>query len=474
LTLKSAIGKLLDMATVRMARALFVGAALVLGVASRGWAQEEIADEGPPPASVTESISPMERSFKRPFRLLPERPLFFPWLKEQLTEAPPFFRDTKIDVNQRTFYLNGGNFSGPRNEALATGFTLSYESGWLLDRLSVGSVLYTSNPLYAPASRDGTLLLETGQNPYVVLGQLYARVKVFEDIFLNLYRHTYDTPYISEHDNRMTPNTFEGYTVIGNVGGKDDGPGLRFGAGYIDKMKGRNDDDFVWMSRVAGASVNRGVAVAGARFSYGGFSIGAIDYYSSDIINIAYGDANYATTLAGGLGLRLSAQFTQQRSVGDDLLMGFRFSTNQVGVKGGASYAGAVLTLAYTRVAEGADIQTPWSGTPGYTSAIVDNFKAAGDQAFQVKGSYDFSVLGPLGLTAYVAFVHGWGEVSPSTKAPVPNNNEIDLDIQWRPPAGSLKGLWLRFRYGHVERLQGAKGVTDEFQLIINYDFSLM
>jgi len=40
------------------------------------------------------------------------------------------------------------------------------------------------------------------------------------------------------------------------------------------------------MSRDAGANVDRGVAVVGLNFSQGPFSIGAIDYYSDDIINI--------------------------------------------------------------------------------------------------------------------------------------------------------------------------------------------
>ncbi len=31
-----------------------------------------------------------------PFRRLPERASFFPWLREQLKDAPPFFRDTKL------------------------------------------------------------------------------------------------------------------------------------------------------------------------------------------------------------------------------------------------------------------------------------------------------------------------------------------------------------------------------------------
>jgi hypothetical protein len=45
------------------------------------------------------------------------------------------------------------------------------------------------------------------------------------------------------------------------------------------------------------------------------------------------------------------------------------------------------------------------------------------------------------GLTAYTTYVYGWGQVSPSTKAPEPNVNEIDFDVQWRPKMGALKGL---------------------------------
>ncbi len=39
---------------------------------------------------------------------------------------------------------------------------------------------YTSQPLWAPEDRDGTLLLMTGQEGYSVLGQAYAALK-FED-----------------------------------------------------------------------------------------------------------------------------------------------------------------------------------------------------------------------------------------------------------------------------------------------------
>jgi len=394
---------------VRADRRSVVLAAIIAGalLASRAVAQETIRDEEPPPSSVEQEITPMERSF----RLLPERPGLVPWLKEQLKDAPPFFRDTKIDVNLRTYYLNQKKFDDSHAEALAGGGALTYRSGWLLDRLSIGATLYVSEPLYAPADRDGTSLLQDGQRGYAVLGQLYARVKLFEGQFLNLYRQTYDTPYMNRNDNRITPNTFEGYSLQGTVGGKDGGTALRYGVGYMTKIKERTSDMFVSMSRQAGAAVDRGVGVLGALFSHGEASIGAIDYYSEDIINIGYAEAKYVWSLPHDVGVLFAAQYTDERSVGGDLLKGYGFRTDQLGVKTEASYAGAVLTLAYTRVGGGTDIQTPWSGTPGYTSAMVQSFNRAGQQAFLANASYDFSRLGAQGLTVYALYVRGWDRI---------------------------------------------------------------
>ena len=87
------------------------------------------------------------------------------------------------------------------------------------------------------------------------------------------------------------------------------------------------------MSQDAGADVKRGVVVGGGKVSYKGFTFGAIDYYSNDIINIFYTEGSYKLNVTERLGLLFSAQFTDQRSVGDDLLKGFSFKTNQFGVK---------------------------------------------------------------------------------------------------------------------------------------------
>jgi hypothetical protein len=228
------------------------------------------------------------------------------------------------------------------------------------------------------------------------------------------------------------------------------------------------------MSRAAGASVDRGVGVLGATFFYHGFTIGGLDYYSPDIINIAYGEVTYTRPLGGGFGLLIATQFTDQRSVGDNLLMGFPFSTNQLGLKVATSYGGGILTFAYTRDSDGADIQTPWSGTPGYTSVMVENFKSAGEQALLVKGSYDFSKLGLAGLTAYTTYVHGWGEVSPSTKAPYRTSTRSTSTSSIGQSWAYSRAYGCAFGYGHVVQYQGTRSVTDQFRIIINYDFSLL
>ena len=133
-------------------------------------AQEIISQEEPTPSSVDEIITPIERSF---IERLP-RPGFFPWLKEQLKDTPAFFRDTKLDVNLRSFYFNRDKFDDSVSAAWAMGGALAYKSGWLLDRLKIGSTFYWSENLYGPQKKDGTLLLKPGQHGYSVLGQLYG------------------------------------------------------------------------------------------------------------------------------------------------------------------------------------------------------------------------------------------------------------------------------------------------------------
>jgi hypothetical protein len=380
-------------------------------------------------------------------------------------EIAPFFRDTRISAQLRTFYFDRDKYDDTSSEAWTLGGSLTYRSGYVADFLRIGAVAYTSQPLYAPDDRDGTLLLKPGQEGYTVLGQWYGEVKFTDGIFGALGAKQYNTPYINANDVRMTPNTFEGATVYGTVGGTDGSPEWRFGGGYVSKIKQKNDDDFVWMSEAAGAAVHRGVYVAGANVRTGDFTIGAADYYSSDIINIFYAEAKYALPIGEKSKLNLAAQYSDQQSTGDDLLTGGSFSTNQWGLKADLSLGAALLTLGYTDTASGSNMRNPWSGYPGYTSVQVKDFNRAGETAVLARAGYDFSAHGAEGWSAYVLHVHGSG-----VRAPNYNEDETDLNLQWTPKSGALRGFSFRLRYAWAEQRGGGDPDLQDLRFIVNYD----
>jgi hypothetical protein len=378
----------------------------------------------------------------------------------------PFFDDSRISAQARTFYFYRDKYDDSISEAWALGGSVTYTSGYVADVLRIGGTVYTSQPLYAPDDRDGTLLLKPGQEGYTVLGQIYGEVKFADRIFGAFGRKAYDTPYINTFDVRMTPKTFEGVTAYGTAGGKDD-PEWKFAGGYITKIKEQNSDEFVWMSIDAGASVERGVYVGGVNYRQKDFSIGAINYYSDDIINIFYTEASYALSPGEGTKLKLAAQYSDQQSAGDELLTGSAFSTSQWGVKADLGLGAAQLTLAYTETASGDNMQSPWSGYPGYTSVQVQDFNRAGESALMLRGSYDFSGHGMQGVSAYALWVHGSG-----VKAPLYNEDEYDLNLQWTPDrSGALRGLSFRARYALIQQDGGGDPDINEFRIIVNYDF---
>ena len=68
-----------------------------------------------------------------------------------------------------------------------------------------------------------------------------------------------------------------------------------------------------------------------------------------DVINIAYAEADSLWRLGPDWRLRLGAQFTDQRSVGENRLTGSPFDTRIVGGRAALSYRNAILTLAFSR-----------------------------------------------------------------------------------------------------------------------------
>src|SRR5438067_10912577 len=118
------------------------------------------------------------------------------------------------------------------------------------------------------------------------------------------------------------------------------------------------------MSEDAGADVERGVWAAGALYEKGKFSIGAIDYYSDDIINIAYAESKLEVPLADDWKLKFAGQYVDQGSVGDNLLQRHGFSGHQFGLKVDLPGRNALFTAALTQAWGAAKLQSPGSGYP--------------------------------------------------------------------------------------------------------------
>jgi len=93
-------------------------------------------------------------------------------------------KESEVTVHLRSYYLNRDKPAPATDlEAWALGGWLGYQSGWMFDFLRVGAVGYTSQPLYAPDDKDGTLLLKPGQDGYSVLGQAYLALRMQQHLF---------------------------------------------------------------------------------------------------------------------------------------------------------------------------------------------------------------------------------------------------------------------------------------------------
>jgi hypothetical protein len=416
---------------------------------------------------------------RKPFEKLLPLPRLLPHLRRILRDAlrweeraeQPFFRDTDLTLKLRAFYYNRDTHkvdaADSSNEAWALGGSLAYQSGWYKDFLSIGAEVFTSQKLYGPRDRDETLLLRPGQQEYTVIGQAYAHLQYKEHQAM-LYRQYFDLPYINKQDNRMTPNTFEGYRLYRQTSQ------FRYVVGYIDKIKRRDSSTFISMSEAAGAPPNRkrGLFLAGAAYAPSENALtGAVNYIVPDALNILYAEMNYTWIINQELQLKLSAQFTDQRSVGKELLGSF--DTRVAGSRAALSYKNVIVSTAFSITATGAAIRSPFGSYAGYLSLMEKDFNRAGESAWLVGFSYNLKNLDLPGLSFVINYAQGYGARDATTEKPLPQEAEFDLTVDYRIQQGPLRGLWFRVRNGYVDfNHQG--GSSNNLRLIVNYELPVL
>ena len=444
--------------------AFFTLVAILLGISSSMASQSEyISDERPAPGSVKEERDPISTAFEKEEK----RPSFFPKLKQRLDTLRPFWRDTQLSLKVRSYYFNRDNEGAGINKAWALGGALKYESGWWKNRFQLGLVGYTSQKLYGPEDSDGTQLLKPDQESFSVLGQAYVATRILDDIHLRLFRQTFNLPYVNKQDSRMVPNTFEAFLLRGKSVHNTD-----FIVGHVTKMKKRNASKFEYMSEAAGFNkTNEGLTLAGARYSFReGINIGAVTEYGWDLWNTVYAEGNATLELSDRLGLKVSAQYTDQRSTGDEL--DGDFSTYAFGGKIAVSYLGAILTLAVTSTDNERGTQSPFGGHPGFTSLMIKDFNRAGENAFLVGLSSDFSSLELTGLSAFINYARGNTRNSGMNASP--DQEEFDITVDYHFSRSPLKGLWLRFRAGFLDQEGPGSQDVEDFRIILNYEIPIL
>jgi hypothetical protein len=383
--------------------------------------------------------------------------------------ATDFFGDAELVLKPRTYYLDRDRDIPPDSVAWALGGSLEFRTGWWADRLRLGATLFTSQKLYGPDDKDGTLLLKPGQEGFTVLGEAYATLRFVGAHGMRVGRQSFDMPYLGRHDIRMVPNTFEAVAF-----GNRPGDGLAYLAGYVDAIKRKNDDDFIPMSEAAGATgSDEGVGFAGARYRLpDGSTFGAVYQHTFDTFGTFFAKAEKQFDLGEDLALWTDLSWTDQRSVGDELIGDF--STHLLSAKLELVSGVNRFRLAASTTDDDFGIQKPYGNPANYLSIIVNDFDRAGEDAVMVGFSRDMGELGPGTISMFGNVAHG--DTPDAGPVASPDQTEYDVTVDWRVKEGWGDRLWFRFRGAWIDQDEAVEGANDyyDFRIIVNWDLGML
>ncbi len=445
---------------------------LLLAIAHAGIAAESDYEDAPPDVPIDERKSPIEKHLEEE---LPDEagPHTDP-IRRAVRGWAPVLADSTLSARFRSYYLYGKLVDNSRREAWTYGGWLRWKSGLLLDRIRFGIGFYTSQPIHAPSDRDGTQLLRPRQRPFSVFGETYAAVELAEGHELRLYRQLYDIPYLNKHDNRMAPNSFEGYSVQGALPASGWRPGVRYITGWVSRIKERNSDRFISMAEQAGAGdAKRGLAMAGIELTLTpDVRVGVLNHHVPDVLNIFYTKADWTRRLSDDLALSAEVHYTQQRSTGDDLLTGSSFDTYFLAGFVGASYRGATLSFAMSTTSDEQRIRSPYGSRPSPVDRMLRSFDRADEEAWDAALIYNFKAHGLPQLTVFGSYTRGTGARIAEPRESLPDQSELDLTADYRVKRTRLRGLWVRVRGAFLNQRGGDS--QNELRIILNYDWPVL
>lgn len=427
---------------------------------------ETIDNASPAPGSVDDLAGPIEVAFPDAKEAPPAR---WQGLADLITGKHSFWSDMTLDGNFRSYYFlrdNGTTSVIERNQAWASGGTLNFESGRLWDTISLGAEYFLSAPIDASDTTPGSGLLKPIQDPISVLGQAFVRGTFGEQVF-TLGRQRINKPFLNGNESRMLPHTFEAITWDGrwNRG--------RFFAGYVDKIKVRNSDEFISMGRRAGvAGSDEGMWEFGGRYEWGaGNYVGLITSIVPDILQTTYSEID-TRWYRGDWGFRLGAQIADQRSIGDEILAGGSFDTQTYGVRFAASINNMVFSGVVTVNGDERAFRAPFGGYPGFNSLMISDFNLANQTAYRLGISMQGAAFGVPWISGYINYARGSDAEIAATGTALPDDEEFDITVDFKPKSGPFEDAWLRVRYGVWN--PGDDRERYNVRVIFNWSFELI
>jgi outer membrane porin, OprD family len=215
-------------------------------------------------------------------------------------------------------------------------------------------------------------------------------------------------------------------------------------------------------SQALGVTEDRGVILAGAKIvPVAGVTLGAIDYTILDALNTAFAELDWIfPKLACGVQLRLSANYTDQRTIGEELMQG----SSQVSGRVAASYHDVTILAAISENGKGADLNGAFGSFPAYTVLDQLNFNDAGETTVVVGAAYDFSRIITDGLKFQMRYGKGFNVIDPTTGALQSHQNEINFD-EYQPMSGPFENLHVQLFYSGVRLPDNPPGQESQPQV---------
>ena len=299
-----------------------------------------------------------------------------------------------------------------------------------------------------------------------MLGELYGEFLLNEDTRLSLgpprastrRTSTATTPHDAEHLRAAI-------TVQGLYGGEDGAARVARRRRLLRRDQGaqlRRVRLDVARTPVRRRRRARRVCAAAPTTRRGDFSLGAIDYYSDDIINIFYTEAKYGIPLAEKLKLQFAAAVLRPGQRRRRPAARRRLLVRPVGRQGRAGVRAARCSPRPTPApAATPTCRTPGAAIPGYTSVQVEDFNRDGEDALDAARRLQLP---------------SRSRASASTRctstAPIPTiaDRVRQGRVRLQPavdavPDGVLKGLMMRLRYAHVSQDDPADSDLDDLRV---------